>query len=1631
MNSKRKLEAFDPNESDSNDENFEPAPDSSPRRSKKSRKGQFKNKPKHHRSKRQKGHYRGSDIEDDDEEDDSLESVSEGSSDEESEQSDVPLNKAGRRTRKAAAAQHNWIESSENEDDFLSEEDIEEDEDEKPELSTSKRSGTRKTTSKPSFIVTIKVSPEKLLQQLGHPRRSTCARTEEKTEASAELSESKGQSVVADGSNDDMTRSTRSTRGMKGVMPVYNESIPDSDPAGIDEETVVVETQETTDVPMADEDGADASKPAESSFTNGNANDDDANADDDDDDDDAPVVRRSRNRRNAAQEEEEAQHDEAVADDQATASQRTRRLTRRAKKGEEASSDFEPNDHESEEENSDSGKQANGADDDDDDDNNDDDDDSPPPTRRGRPSRKAKSQKSDESVDEDDLDQDELAEELHELTRDTRSSRRRRQRSPSIIYDEPAKRRRAAAKPAGSYFMAPLNTVAIEEDEADDPIPAPTRRRGGRGGANGAWERPLNSTYGPFGGATAGGALLGGPWGTGATGGVDSDSSDDEMGQRSNAAGNVGVASGSAGGLLGGVGGLDTNTPSVGKIKNHKALADADPLGIDMSVDFSKVGGLEGHIDKLKEMVQLPLLYPELFQRFHVTPPRGVLFHGPPGTGKTLLARALANSVTSGGKKISFYMRKGADALSKWVGEAEKQLRLLFEEARRTQPSIIFFDEIDGLAPVRSSKQEQIHASIVSTLLALMDGMDGRGQVIVIGATNRPDNIDPALRRPGRFDREFYFPLPDLAARRSILNIHTDGWGLSDAFKDKLAESTKGYGGADLRALCTEAALNSIQRAYPQIYGSKEKLVVDPSKINVHATDFMISIKGMIPSSERSTSSAATPLPQSIEPLLQDQLATIKSALDASFPRKKKTTALEEAMYEQHEDGDHGFGRENLHQEFERSRVFRPRLLIHGEAGMGQTYLAQALLHYLEGVHVQTFDLPALMADGRSMEQVIVSQFTEIRRHKPSVIFIPNVEVWYASVENTLAYLTFRSMLKAIPASDPVLVLATAECTKKSLPVGLIKDIFGFTQKNLISIERPSKIKRRTYFEAMTSLVFKEPTEFPNPENRRKRVLEVLPVAPPPPPREPSREEIKALLKRDRQLLNQLKVLLQPIMDQINRRYRKFRTPVIPFSQLQHLYNQMDPLFVNSDVTQEIPAEHRRYTIVKDKYGVDVLFDNETQKIYYNLETTTIEERLSNGFYARPKDFLFDIRTLAKDSRNIGDKERTLKANELVSNVEVDVASIETTSQIDWESLYQRQLARARAAEEKLRKRQAAGTEAEADAEAGAATNEDSDSVGPVTLGEQIPGLRTAARFQLIDIPNLSTPEQYLTTGIADTSVVSNGAQGAEEDTMMSGMEEPNSSVFNRSSMGPPAFSTPLKSLPLSQKPAAAPLPGNISISDFALEGSGAKSSELSQLSETPVYSSISQGNTCSTTSQGNTCSTASQDNNNTNSTGTTNSNTGTTTNINTGTDPSADSMELRHLHHGNMSEVPDTQPLQFTPNQSTTNFSGTVPGNKSLLLESPAPAGRQSSTILSQQRMVLPSRKQVDMFLGQVTERTSGCTIEQLEQIGREMMDDVWRTRGEWNRVKVLEDLTDVFNYAIGDIEETQGALLSSQVRG
>ncbi|TDZ68308.1 Tat-binding-like protein 7 [Colletotrichum trifolii] len=1610
---KRVIEDFDPNKSDSDDENFEPGADQpAPRSKKRSRNSR---PPKSSSARRRNNRYGGSEIEDDD--DDVSDSMDEGSfvSEPEDDDEEVPVNASGRRARKAAVKHQSYKEDESEEESAL--------DGSGDELSEDHGKPNKKKADK--FIIKLKV-PAKATSQTATSapatRRSTRARTAEAGEEHVELTNSgKHEQPASRASNsrspETFTR-TRSSRALKGLKQApetieeatqessFRQDDPDVDELAVDEDVTATETKDTAMEDIKESTEVDA----------------DAAAEEDDDEDEGPRTR-TRAKRGSASGPAATEPDEETKEEKeegGSMRRLTRRALRKSKSVQEPSSDFEPGEESAEDvPMSDTSKKDSGE-------AEDVDIDSPAPRgRAAKPTRRStrSSRRAGDSGDEDELDHDELAEELHELRQDSRSRRPRRV-SPAIMYQETAsKRRRAAAKPM-NYFMPPLSAVNIEEDDAEDPAPTPARRRGGRGGASQAWDRALNTTFGPFGGGGGAAALLTGPWGTGAAGGVDSDSSDDEMGGRSGAAGNVGMTPTSAAapaGLLpglaqplGDVAGVGA-TPNVGKIKNTKALADADPLGVDLTVDFKHVGGLQGHIDQLKEMVQLPLLYPEVFQRFHVTPPRGVLFHGPPGTGKTLLARALANSVGVGGRKITFYMRKGADALSKWVGEAEKQLRLLFEEARRTQPSIIFFDEIDGLAPVRSSKQEQIHASIVSTLLALMDGMDGRGQVIVIGATNRPDNIDPALRRPGRFDREFYFPLPDVQGRRSILDIHTKDWGLSEAFKHQLAENTKGYGGADLRALCTEAALNSIQRTYPQIYSSQDKLIINPDNINIHATDFMLSIKKMVPSSERSAGTGAAPLPKAVEPLLRHQFETIKRALDEVLPRKKKLTALEEAMFEQFEDDDHGFGREALHQEFERSRIFRPRCLIHGYTGMGQSYLSSALLHYFEGVQVQNFGLPNLLADGRPMEQVIVGLFTEVKRHKPSVIYIPNIESWYDSLRDSLPFTTFKAMLKSIPPTDPILLLATSEYdASEGLSRDLTRELFAFSRKNRLLIERPQQANRREYFTSVVEHLRKSPTEFPDPANRKKRVLEQLPVAPPPPPKVPSKEEVKNMQKRDHQLLNILKVQLQPIMDQINRKYKKFRQPVIPQAQLEYLFLEKDPNFVRPDVAG---IEVRPFEIVKDKYGDDVLRETTTGKTFYNLETTTIEERLSNGFYCRPKDFLRDIKSLAKDSKNIGDKERTLKANELVSNVEVDVATIEgNTSTVDWEALYQRQLQRAKAAAEKERKRKA--MQSIVDRVQGDVTGgNDSDSQGPVTLGERIPGTSHAiARFQVM------SPGPGGGAGVLPQS---NGTSNPsrQSDVQMSGVDD---DTTQESSMQPPQWpqigGAAAGATQVSQRSAVTTVPPGMSPSELVNDASTTKTSDPSLRSSDRFSTQGTNGINHEQASQGDTSQL--QD---------TQVPPGMTAVTNSQTSPSDDSWPhsqaqglARGIIHPSMGG-PGSQNSSPSKSRSTGDSKSHVSTLVNILNDSTSDDIRNSGSTSSQQQPVI-HEGQVEQLLDELTDRTSGCTIEQLEQINRELMDEIWRTRHEWNRMKVLGDLTKVFNDTISDIEDIQGLFQPSQ---
>ncbi|KAG8685635.1 hypothetical protein FRC09_014620 [Ceratobasidium sp. 395] len=555
-------------------------------------------------------------------------------------------------------------------------------------------------------------------------------------------------------------------------------------------------------------------------------------------------------------------------------------------------------------------------------------------------------------------------------------------------------------------------------------------------------------------------------------------------------------------------------------------------------------------------------------------------------------------------------MRKGADCLSKWVGEAERQLRLLFDEARACQPSIIFFDEIDGLAPVRSSKQDQIHASIVSTLLALMDGMDGRGQVVVIGATNRPDAVDPALRRPGRFDREFYFGLPSLSARRRILEINTNGWAgwsgeAGEAHLQKLAEVTKGYGGADLRALCTEAALNAVQRRYPQIYKASERLLVDPKTIEVQPRDFMASVKNLIPSSARSASSHASPLPPQLAPLLKPGLDAMTGALEKTLPSFKKRNLLEEAEWEYDGEEDGGWEREMISQAMETLRVHRPRILLHGPSGMGHGYVGAATLHYLEGYHVQSMDLATLMGDSTrascfTVEAGIVQLFVEAKRHKPAVIYIPSLIGWCTAVPET-ARLTMKSMLDSISSTDPILLLAILEGDITALPQD-VRGWFGFSRDNYVQLVSPTLDQREAFFAELLDTVRKPPNMFPDAVKRRKRVLEVLPIAPPLPPRQPSKAEIAAQIEADHRTIEQVTFRLAPILAELKKKFKRFTKTI------EEEYG-VDPNIGIPFANEEPAAASGTVTVVAEGVG---------EQVAEVAPVVVVEESAANGLVPEP-----------------------------------------------------------------------------------------------------------------------------------------------------------------------------------------------------------------------------------------------------------------------------------------------------------------------------------------------------------------------------------------------------------------------------
>ncbi|NXP24682.1 ATAD2 protein, partial [Scytalopus superciliaris] len=542
------------------------------------------------------------------------------------------------------------------------------------------------------------------------------------------------------------------------------------------------------------------------------------------------------------------------------------------------------------------------------------------------------------------------------------------------------------------------------------------------------------------------------------------------------------------------------------------SLAGVNRMKIGSSVEFDGVGGHSEHISTLKEMVIWPLLYPDFFEIMKFKPPRGCLFYGPPGTGKTLVARALANECSRGDRKVTFFARSAADCMSKWVGESERQLRLVFEQAYQMRPSIIFFDEIDALAPVRSSQQDQVHSSVVGTLLTLMDGLASRGEVVVIGATNRLDSIDPALRRPGRFEREFHFKLPNKEARQEIFKIHTRDWTLkpSDNLLEELAEKCVGYCGADINALCVEAGLCALRCRYPQIHKSDKRLKIDATSIEVTAKDFAMAMQKIVPTSQRVGAPPGRTLPPISKPLLENTLERILQALKRVFPhaelalKKDKGITITSTCFDSLSDHRSGCGGTwsiftkkkkymgkklmphhhsclNLFSSYCCSNPpyqptsFRPRFLIVEEPGSGQGFdLAPAVIHALEKFPAYTLDLPTLFVSSTSQEETCSRLIREAQRTAPSIIYIPQISLWWEAVGPTLKA-GFTGLLDSIPCFAPVLLLATSDVQHEDLPEE-IKALFSNNYEEVFKIPRPTSDERREFFE---DLIMKQAAEPP------------------------------------------------------------------------------------------------------------------------------------------------------------------------------------------------------------------------------------------------------------------------------------------------------------------------------------------------------------------------------------------------------------------------------------------------------------------------------------------------------------------------------------------------------------------------
>lgn len=380
-------------------------------------------------------------------------------------------------------------------------------------------------------------------------------------------------------------------------------------------------------------------------------------------------------------------------------------------------------------------------------------------------------------------------------------------------------------------------------------------------------------------------------------------------------------------------------------------------------VSYEDIGGLNNEVQKVREMIELPLRHPEIFERIGIEAPKGVLLHGPPGTGKTLLAQAVANETNA-----NYYSIAGPEIMSKFYGESEERLRDTFKQAQDNAPSIIFIDEFDSIAPKREEVSGDVEKRIVSQLLTLMDGLEARGKVVVIGATNRVNAIDAALRRPGRFDREIEIGIPDEEGRLDILYIHTRGMPFTDDVKlDYFAKITHGFVGADLESLCKEAAMHSLTRVIPEIDLEQTKIPIEVlNKIKIGNKDFEDALKDIQPSAMREV--------QIQRPNVKWEdiggLSKVKDELSEAIEWPLKHADL-----------------------FDEADVKPPKgILLYGSPGTGKTMIAKAVATNSEANFI-SIKGPELISKwvGES-EKGVREIFRKARQAAPSVIFFDEID---------------------------------------------------------------------------------------------------------------------------------------------------------------------------------------------------------------------------------------------------------------------------------------------------------------------------------------------------------------------------------------------------------------------------------------------------------------------------------------------------------------------------------------------------------------------------------------------------------------------------------------------------------------